>query len=182
MQRAIIIMLAVMVLVPLFLKSRMKGIPPPSAAFSVMSSAGAVVKVSGDVRHPGIYRLGANKMTIDAIKMAVPVCSVQKISPAQTADNFVRTGLVLDLLISADGIGVIRATKMSSAERIVLGIPLDINDMSAADFDRLPGVGPALAERIITYRQKNGGKMTVEELREVAGIGEGKYSALGKYF
>ena len=182
MQRAMIVMLAVLISVPLFVKSRMKGISPPSAAFSVMSTAGVVVKVSGDVRYPGIYRLSANKMTIDAINMAVPIRSPGKLSPGQVTVAHLKNGMELDLRYSTAGSAVIAVSAISSAERIVLGIPLDINAMTAEDFDRLPGVGPALAQRIVIYRQKNGGFMTVEELREVEGIGEGKYSVLLTFF
>ena len=54
--------------------------------------------------------------------------------------------------------------------------------MSEADFDRLPGVGAVMARRIVEYRQKNGGKMNIEELLAVEGIGEIKYQKLVRYF
>ena len=61
MQRTVIIILAVMVSLPLVIKSRMSGDSTPSAAFSVMSTAASsVVKVSGEVRYPGIYQYTAN--------------------------------------------------------------------------------------------------------------------------
>jgi competence protein ComEA len=182
MQRGIIVMLAVMVSVPLVVKNRMKGTSPPSAAFSVLSSAGVVVKVSGDVRFPGVYRFYANKMTTDAINMAVPVRSPIQVLPGQISETTLMSGMTLDLQYSTAGSAVIVVAAIPTAERIVLGIPLDINAMSAEDFDRLPGVGPMLAKRIIVYRQKNGGTMRVEELREVEGLGEGKYSALRIFF
>lgn len=160
----------------------MKVISIPSAAFSVTSSAGVTVKVSGDVRYPGIYRLSANKLTVDAINMAVPLRPLKKIEPEQMATLPVRGAMALELHYSTAERAVITVTTISSVERIVLGIPLDINVMTVEDFDRLPGVGAALAQRIISYRQKNGGIMSVEDLRDVEGIGESKYSTLRSFF
>jgi competence protein ComEA len=71
---------------------------------------------------------------------------------------------------------------MPVPERMVLGIPLDISVMSEADFDRLPGIGPALARRIVEYRQNNGGILRVEDLAAVQGIGEKKFNKLRAYF
>ncbi len=55
---------------------------------------------------------------------------------------------------------------------------IDINTASAADLERLPGVGARLAERIIEYRDKNGGFKKVEELMNVQGIGEKSFLRL----
>ena len=50
--------------------------------------------------------------------------------------------------------------------------PVDVNTADAAALQTLPGIGPALAERIIAYRTEHGPFRTVEELLEVKGIGE----------
>jgi competence ComEA-like helix-hairpin-helix protein len=49
--------------------------------------------------------------------------------------------------------------------------PLDVNLASAADFARLPGVGPALAARIVDARAREGPFGTVDDLRRVRGVG-----------
>lgn len=56
--------------------------------------------------------------------------------------------------------------------------PLDLNAASSADLQKLPGIGPALAGRIVEYRQKNGGFKKVEELMNVQGIGEQSFLKL----
>lgn len=49
---------------------------------------------------------------------------------------------------------------------------VNINTAPAEQLERLPGVGPTTAARIIEYRQKNGGFKKIEELMNVRGIGE----------
>ncbi len=59
------------------------------------------------------------------------------------------------------------------------GAPLlNINTAGAADLEKLPGVGPAMAARIIEYRQKSGAFKKTEELMNVKGIGEKTFLAL----
>jgi len=49
--------------------------------------------------------------------------------------------------------------------------PLDLDSASAADFDRLPGIGPVLAARIVEHRRTHGPFRHVDELLSVPGIG-----------
>jgi competence protein ComEA len=53
---------------------------------------------------------------------------------------------------------------------------LDLNRAGPEDFESLPGIGPVLAERIMVYRKSNGGFRTVDELRQVKGIGQKKFT------
>ena len=50
--------------------------------------------------------------------------------------------------------------------------PVDVNAAGAEELQRLTGIGPALAQRIIDYREEHGPFRTVEDLLEVKGIGE----------
>lgn len=51
---------------------------------------------------------------------------------------------------------------------------LDLNRATEQEFDALPGIGPRLAERIVEYRQSVGAFHSLDELREVKGIGKKK--------
>ena len=49
---------------------------------------------------------------------------------------------------------------------------LNLNTATKADLEKLPGIGPSMAQRILDYREKNGSFKKVEELMNVQGIGE----------
>ena len=55
---------------------------------------------------------------------------------------------------------------------------LDLNAAGVGDFDALPGIGPVLAQRIVDWREQHGPFRSVDQLREVTGIGEAKYADL----
>lgn len=55
---------------------------------------------------------------------------------------------------------------------------LDLNRATEQDFDALPGIGPKLAERIMAHRQSVGGFHSLDELREVKGIGKKKFERI----
>jgi competence protein ComEA len=71
---------------------------------------------------------------------------------------------------------------MKAGERILLGIPLDPDQMDRADWEDLPGIGPKLARKIVEDRQIYGDFHTAEAIRRVPGMGEGKFNAIKKYF
>jgi competence ComEA-like helix-hairpin-helix protein len=60
-------------------------------------------------------------------------------------------------------------------------ILLDINQASAEDFAKLPGIGPKLAARIVAFRQKHGPFRRVEDLLAIRGIGHKKWKAIRPY-
>ncbi|MEO0070666.1 MAG: ComEA family DNA-binding protein [candidate division WOR-3 bacterium] len=55
---------------------------------------------------------------------------------------------------------------------------LDINQATKEQLEALPGIGPVLAQRIITYREKSGGFKSISQLRKVSGIGPKRLSAI----
>lgn len=65
-----------------------------------------------------------------------------------------------------------------SAAGAVPSAPIPLNTATADQFDSLPGVGPVLARHIIDYRTAHGGFRSVDELREVNGIGDRRFADL----
>lgn len=58
------------------------------------------------------------------------------------------------------------------------GPPLDLNRATAQELQQLPGIGPALADRIVAFRTERGAFASPEELQEVSGIGAKTYARL----
>ena len=66
-------------------------------------------------------------------------------------------------------------------EEVLVEKSVDLNQASLEELDRLPGIGPALGQRIIDYREQNSGFYDIEEIMEVSGIGEKTFQKLEPY-
>jgi competence protein ComEA len=87
-------------------------------------------------------------------------------SPARAAKAAQTSGPALHSAVGRHDAGRGRRVRADDAT------PLDVNLASAADFERLPGVGPALAARIVAVRVREGPFGSVDDLRHVRGIGD----------
>lgn len=64
---------------------------------------------------------------------------------------------------------------------MVLGLALDLNQATVEDLQAVPGIGPALARRIIDYRKIHGPFTQVDDLLKVKGIGEKSLEKIRRY-
>ena len=79
-----------------------------------------------------------------------------------------------------EGDYIIRTGKLAQETVAIEAVQwqVNINTAAAEELTALPGVGEALAERIIAYREKHGRFRAAEELLEVKGIGESKFAEM----
>jgi competence protein ComEA len=83
------------------------------------------------------------------------------------------TAIVLVLgLVAATGAAAQEAPRSSAKASAPAGAPINLNTATVAQLETLPGIGKSTAERILEYRQKNGGFKKVEDLMNVRGVGE----------
>ncbi len=82
------------------------------------------------------------------------------------------------LLISVTEVPAGRFAKSTPKNQSPAFSPVDLNRAGADELERLPGLGPALAERILEYREKKGTFKTVQELLRVPGIGPKKLAQI----
>jgi competence protein ComEA len=149
---------------------------PPTGEFSVSANETAIevveqflyVHVVGEVQSPGMYQLPIGARLVDAV--------------------FAAGGLTED----ADNASVNLARELTDGEQIIVfsisqegqspgtnssGL-ISLNRAGDKELEELPGIGPALAGRIIAWREANGGFKSVQDLLKVSGIGESLLSGV----
>ncbi|WP_372511121.1 helix-hairpin-helix domain-containing protein [Streptomyces cylindrosporus] len=146
------------------------------------STAGAeiVVDVSGKVREPGIHRLPAGSRVEDALRAAGGV------RPGTNLENLNRARFLVDgeqVVVGGPApapapAGAGAGAAGGSAGGAAPAAPVALNTATVEQLDTLPGVGPVLAQHIIDYRTQHGGFRSVDELREVNGIGDRRFADL----
>ncbi len=141
-------------------------VAPPAPA--VTTDTGRItVHVSGAVASPGLVEVARSARVADVIAAA----------GGTTADAAPGRVNLAAPVRDGEQIVVPSATAPDEVPMAADG-RVRLNTADAAELEQIPGVGPVLAGRIITARDSVGGFATVEDLLDVAGIGEAKLAAL----
>lgn len=130
-----------------------------------------MVEVVGKVRRPQVVTLPDGSRVLDAVRAA----GGAKPGVDTTDQNLAR------LLVDGEQIRIgldAAAGPAPTSSPGSAGGQIDINTATAAQLEEIPGVGPVLAQRIIMYRDQNGGFASVEQLTEVSGIGEATFAQM----
>ncbi|MET8333234.1 ComEA family DNA-binding protein [Streptosporangium canum] len=128
------------------------------------------IHVTGKVRRPGVITLPAGSRITDAVRAAGGVRKGASTGPLNLARKLVDGE---QIIVGAAGPAAAAPPTADPAP-----IVLDLNTATPQQLEQLPGVGEVLARRIVEYRDGHGGFRTVEQLREVSGIGDRKYAEI----
>ena len=129
-----------------------------------------MVDVAGAVANPGVYSLPLNARVVEAIKAAGGLKKGADTSDINQA-RILKDGeqiYVYPAALSGNGGGSRPAIRKNG--------PIMINRATVKDFESLDGIGPVLANRIVTYRKTNGPFSAIEDLLKVPGIGQSKFA------
>jgi len=145
--------------------------PPPtkSAAESGVTAPASMevitVHVSGAVVRPGVVEVPVDARIADVVLVAGGATIEAALEHLNLA-SLVRDGEHI-------------VVPFAGAESTVQGAAsFDINTADAVGFQRLPGIGPVLAQRIVSFRDDHGPFLVLEDLLDVPGIGESKLAAI----
>jgi competence protein ComEA len=154
---------------------------PTAAVDTPSTSAGnrLFVHVAGRVTKPGVVELPAGSRVIDALEAAgggLPDADLDRLNlAAKLADGQrVLVQKVGDPAAPADP----GAASGGDPAEPGGGGPINLNSATAAQLEELPGIGPSYAAAIIQLRDQRGGFRSVNELRDVRGIGEKRFAEL----
>lgn len=158
----------------------------PSAAPSAATPASAgpqqgadpelYVHVSGAVERPGLVRIPPGARVVDAIEAAggfaesADPAGVNLARLVQDGEQL-RVPVVGEVPLAAD-------TSAAAGGAAVGGGLIDLNRATAAELETLPRIGPALAQRILEWREANGRFRAVTDLRNVSGVGDKIFDGL----
>jgi competence protein ComEA len=173
---------------PFVLSSEAPGRPSSSASPSAAEAspaADALVYVCGAVRTPGVVRVPAGARVADALDLAGGPTSRAELAAVNLAAKVVDGQQVLvpergqaavaPATASAAGAGSSTGAGLAAAPA---GGLVNINTATLEQLDALQGVGPSTAQKIIDYRTANGPFSSIDDIKNVSGIGDAKFAAM----
>jgi competence protein ComEA len=158
-----------------------------------------VVEVSGEVRQPGTFIFQTPPTLGEAIKRAGGLKKTAQLDTTSFSE-ILETGTLLIVTKGSSQISPsppspregnsemkqeeikIRISRMAANKLLVFSLHIDLNRVSFEDLCLIPGIGETLAREMIAYRERRRGFRSVEEIKNVRGIGEKKYQSLKGFF
>ncbi len=141
------------------------------------------VYVTGEVNNPGVIELNTGARIEDAINLSGGItqfANLKKVNLAYVLEDGQKLYIPnindkeIDYISNDNGEGIIESEEKANSK-------VNINTNNINELMELPGVGEALAQRIINYRNENGKFKNIEDLKNVSGIGEKKFENLKEF-
>lgn len=129
------------------------------------------VYVQGEVKKPGVYNLKLGSIVDDLIKAAGGftdnASSDNKLNLAKKLkdEDYIFVERKLDIL-SENSNSIVSSVSKKETNKV------NINSATIEELDKVPGIGPTTAQKIVDYREKNGQFNSIDELKKVGGIGD----------
>ena len=147
-----------------------------------------VIHITGSVKNPGIVKLKEGSRIEDAIEAAGGLtenADITKVNLAYVVEDGTKIKIPSaseedigdeDIIDSKSGDNIIIEENTVSSNNSTQTI--NINKATEKEFETLPGIGPSLASKIIEYRNQNGKFGSIEDIKNVNGIGDNKYEKI----
>lgn len=153
---------------------------PADTAETVAEKSEVTVYVSGEVTSPGVVTLDSSSRVKDAVAACgdfTPLADKNSVNLAQKLTDGMQIKVPAQTAqqntTQTPAQNAQSAPSSSGNAEIV-----NINTATKEQLDTLPGVGPATADKIIEYRQTNGPFQSIEDIKNVRGIGDAKFSKM----
>lgn len=143
---------------------------PSVTTGAVTAGSDIVVYVSGFVVRPGVYKLSGELRVIDFVNAAGGFAAGANASAVNLAQKLT-DGMQIHVP------GNLSSTASAGQTAGTTG-KVSLSNADKKQLESLPGIGPALADRILEYRTTQGGFKSIDELKKVSGIGDAKYNSL----
>lgn len=168
-KRLLILGVSLVVVMSLLISGQTKSEPiriePKTETNAETVSIAGFIHITGAVAKPGVYPLTNGMRLFEAIALAGGFTKAAD----QESVNLART------LTDGEQINVGQGGTARKSDGLV-----HLNQATVADLDKLPGLGPTLAARIIDWREANHGFRSIDDLRKVGGIGDKLFAAIRK--
>ena len=139
------------------------------------------VDVKGAVKKPGVYQLKSSSRVYDALVKAGGMTDEADLKSINQAQKLVDEAVVYVAKVGENVVDVATNTNASTATSQAKAGLVNLNTATEADFQTISGIGQKRAQDIIAYREANGKFKSVDDLKNVTGIGAKTLEKLKEY-
>ena len=143
------------------------------------------IHIAGQVKNTGIIELEVGSRISDAIQKAGGItefANLEEVNLAYSLEDGQKLYIPsieeknVEYITKENGENIIQVTNIVNSKNVI-----NINKANIEELESIPGVGPSMAQKIINYRIENGNFKTIEDLKNVSGIGDKKFESMKDY-